>query len=103
MERSIYYTLNIDNQDSYSQKEFKDLLRFADLLSVSSISEARNYAYRIITYLNPYFKQDPYYRTVSKAVYYNLGNFPAVAYWKREQQSIGITIDRLVELEAKKE
>ena len=34
MERSIYYTLNIDNQDSYSQKEFKDLLRFADLLSV---------------------------------------------------------------------
>ena len=84
MERSIYYTLNIDNQDSYSQKEFKDLLRFADLLSVSSISEARNYAYRIITYLNPYFKQDPYYRTVSKAVYYNLGNFPAVAYFVKD-------------------
>ena len=103
MERSIYYTLNIDNQDSYSQKEFKDLLRFADLLSVSSISEARNYAYRIITYLNPYFKQDPYYRTVSKAVYYNLGNFPAVAYLEKENNNQSeLPFDRLVELEAKK-
>jgi hypothetical protein len=103
IERSIYHTLSIDNQDSYSEKEFKDLLRFADLLSVSSISEARNYAYRIITYLNPYFQQDPYYCTVSKAVYYNLGNFPAVAYLEKENNNQSeLPFDRLVELEAKK-
>lgn len=103
IERSIYHTLSIDNQDSYSEKEFKDLLRFADLLSISSISEARNYAYRIITYLNPYFQQDPYYCTVSKAVYYNLGNFPAVAYLEKENNNKSeLPFDRLVELEAKK-
>lgn len=103
IERSIYHTLNINNQDSYSEKEFKDLLRFADLLSVSSISEARNYAYRIITYLNPYFQQNPYYCTVSKAVYYNLGNFPAIAYLEKENNNQSeLPFDRLVELEAKK-
>lgn len=103
VERSIYHTLSIHIQYSYSEKEFKDLLRFADLLSVSSISEARNYAYRIITYLNPYFQQDPYYCTVSKAVYYNLGNFPAVAYLEKENNNQSeLPFDRLVELEAKK-
>lgn len=102
-ERSICNTLGVVNNDSYSEKEFKDLLRFADLLSASSISEARNYAYRIITYLNPYFQQDPYYCTVSKAVYYNLGNFPAVAYLEKENNNQSeLPFDRLVELEAKK-
>lgn len=103
IERSIYHTLNISNQGLYSEKEFKDLLRFADLLSNSSISEARNDAYRIITYLNPYFQQDPYYCTVSKAVYYNLGNFPAVAYLEKENNNQSeLPFDRLMELEAKK-
>lgn len=102
-ERSIFYILSIDTQNSYSEKEFKDLLRFADLLSVSSMSEARNYAYKIITYLNPYFQQNPYYCTVSKAVYYNLGNFPAVAYLEKENNNQSeLPFDRLVELEAKK-
>lgn len=103
IERSIYHTLSINYQDSYSEKEFKDLLRFADLLSNSSISEARNDAYRIITYLNPYFQQDPYYCTVSKAVYYNLGNFPAVAYLEKENNNQSeLPFERLMELEAKK-
>lgn len=103
IERSICHTLSIDNQDLYSEKEFKDLLRFADLLSISSVSEARNYAYRIITYLNPYFQQDPYYCTISKAVYYNLGNFPAVSYLEKENNNQSeLPFDRSVELEAKK-
>lgn len=102
-ERSIVNTLGIDNQISYSEKEFKDLLRFSDLLSISSISEARNYAYKIITYLNPYFRQNPYYCTVSKAVYYNLGNFPAVVYLEKENNNQSkLPFERSVELEAKK-
>jgi replicative superfamily II helicase len=102
-EQSAFYTLEIDHQTSYSDKEFKDLLRFADLLSVSSIPEARNHAYKIITYLNPHFQQNPYYCTVSKAVYYNLGNFPAVAYLERENNNQSeLPFDRSVELEAKK-
>lgn len=103
IERSIYQMFSIDNKNLYSPKEFKDLLRFADLLSLSSISKARNCAYKIITYLNPYFYQDVYYCTVSKAVYYNLGNFPAVAYLEKENNNQSeLPFDRLVELEAKK-
>ena len=56
VERSVLRTLNIDTEEKYTEKEIRDLLRFADLLSTSSISDARNYAYKIITYLNPYYK-----------------------------------------------
>lgn len=102
-ERSIVNTLGVDDKITYSEKEFKDLLRFADLLSISSISEARNYAYQIVTYLNPYFQQNPYYCTVSKAVYYNLGNFPAVVYLEKENNNQSeLPFERSVELEAKK-
>lgn len=56
IERSVLYTLSINTNIRYSEKEYFDLLRFSDLLSGSTISVARNYAYRIITYLHPYFK-----------------------------------------------
>ena len=81
VERSVLRTLNIDTEEKYTEKEIRDLLRFADLLSTSSISDARNYAYKIITYLNPYYKDNVYYHTVAKAVYSNLGNFPAISYF----------------------
>ena len=58
VERSVLRTLNIDTEEKYTEKEIRDLLRFADLLSTSSISDARNYAYKIITYLNPYYKDN---------------------------------------------
>lgn len=102
-ERSIIHSLDIERQVSYSEKEFKDLLRFSDLLSLSSNSEAKNSAYNIITYLNPFFQKDPYYCTVAKAVYYNLGNFPAVAYLEKENNNQSeLPFERSVELEAKK-
>lgn len=75
MERSYYQILNLCKSIQYKEKEYKDLLRFADLLSASSFSEARSYAYHIITFLNSSYKNEPYYRMVSKSVYYNLGNF----------------------------
>ena len=51
MERSYYQILNLCKSIQYKEKEYKDLLRFADLLSASSFSEARSYAYHIITCL----------------------------------------------------
>lgn len=84
MERSYYQILNLCKSIQYKEKEYKDLLRFADLLSASSFSEARSYAYHIITFLNSSYKNEPYYRMVSKSVYYNLGNFPAVNYLTKE-------------------
>ena len=103
VERSVLRTLNIDTEEKYTEKEIRDLLRFADLLSTSSISDARNYAYKIITYLNPYCKDNVYYHTVAKAVYSNLGNFPAISYLDSENNNRSyLPFDRSIQNEAKK-
>ena len=103
MEFSFYQTLNIDNPFSYTDKEYRDLLIFADLLSSSSLSEARSYAYQIITYLNASYREDSYYRIVSKSVYYNLGNFPAVNYLEVEDcNDAKLPFDKAIQIDAKK-
>ena len=103
MEFSFYQTLNIDNPFSYTDKEYRDLLIFADLLSSSSLSEARSYAYQIITYLNASYREDSYYRIVSKSVYYNLGNFPAVNYLEAEDcNDAKLPFDKAIQIDAKK-
>lgn len=103
VERSVLRTLNIDTEEKYTEKEIRDLLRFADLLSTSSISDARNYAYKIITYLNPYYKDNVYYHAVAKAVYSNLGNFPAISYLEADNNNTSnLPFDRSIQNEAKK-
>jgi len=103
MEFSFHQTLNIDYPFSYTDKEYRDLLIFADLLSTSSLSEARSYAYQIITYLNASYKDDSYYRIVSKSVYYNLGNFPAVNYLEEEDcNDTKLPLDKAIQIDAKK-
>ena len=103
VERSALRSLNISTEEKYTEKEIRDLLRFADLLSTSSISDARNYAYKIITYLNPYCKDNMYYQTVAKAVYSNLGNFPAISYLEADNNNTSnLPFDRSVQNEAKK-
>lgn len=103
VERSAFRTLNISTEEKYTEKEIRDLLRFADLLSTSFISDARNYAYKIITYLNPYCKDNMYYQTVAKAVYSNLGNFPAISYLEADNNNTSnLPFDRSVQNEAKK-
>ena len=103
MEFSFHQTLNIDYPFSYTDKEYRDLLIFADLLSTSSLSEARSYAYQIITYLNASYKDDSYYRIVSKSVYYNLGNFPAVNYLEEEDcNDTKLPFDKVIQIDAKK-
>ena len=89
--------------EEFSHKEFKDLLKFADILSNSNTFNARNRAYKIIANLNPLYKSDPIYRTISKAVYSKLGNFPALHYLNTENgNSAELPIDRELETEAKK-
>lgn len=104
MERSYSESLSLENElSNYTDKEYRDLLRFADLLSSASDSESRNYAYKIITYLNSHYKNDLYYRTISKSVFYNLGNFPAVKYLQHtDNNQAELPIDRMLQIEAKK-
>ena len=103
MEYSYNEMFGSDNSITYTEKEYKDLLRFAELLSISSESQSREYAYRIITYLNSTYKEEAYYRTVSKSVYYNLGNFPAAYYLiNNDGKESELPFDRMMQVEAKK-
>ena len=96
--------LTISNtQNPLAEKELHHSLRFADILSNSQSSEARNISYQIVTSLNGIYAQNPYYQTVSKAIYSKLGNFPAVNYLERvNQNEQDLPFDRTLELEAKK-
>lgn len=91
------------HSESFSDKEFIDILRFADLLSNSTDSNARNKAYQIITNLNPFYNGDSRYKTVAKAVYSKLGNYPAITYLEKQSDDIEkLPISRIIEDEAKK-
>jgi len=101
---SAEYNLKIEvSENILTNKELKDALRFSDILSNSKNSEGRNKAYQIITYLNHLFKDDEIYRTVSKAVYSKLGNFPAINYLTKYNRNIAeLPFFRSMEVDAKK-
>lgn len=96
--------LTINNsQNNLEEEELLHALRFADILSNSDLSDARNKSYQIITCLNGAYNQNPFYQTASKAIYSKLGNFPAVSYLERVNDNHSfIPIERMIELEAKK-
>lgn len=99
---SAYSQFNISNPNTFSDKELKDVLRFADILSNSTNSIARNKAYQIITFLNTSYSDNPIYKTVSKAVYSKLGNFPAIKYLEKyNENNSELPLNRLIEVEAK--
>lgn len=103
LEHSYYQILSAKVSSDFNEKEYRDLLRFADLLSTATLPEARTFAYQIITYLNFRYKYDPYYCMVSKSVYYNLGNFPAVGYLTMvDKNHAELPLDKKVQIEAKK-
>lgn len=99
---SAYNQFNIVNNAIFLDKELNDTLRFADILSNSTNSIARNKAYQIITFLNTIYSGNPIYKTVSKAVYSKLGNFPAIKYLvKYNENNSELPLNRLIEVEAK--
>ena len=100
---SAQQNIKTSNLQHLENKQFKDVLRFADILSNSEVSEARNKAYQIITYLNSTYKDNPLYKTVSKAVYSKLGNFPAINYLVNENNNnADLPLFRSIENNAKK-
>ncbi|WP_415396278.1 DEAD/DEAH box helicase [Sulfurimonas sp. CS5] len=67
----------IETQD-INEKEFSDLLRFADILSRSKIDEAKNKAYKIISLLVDKHSSDAVFQTFANSIMVKLGNFPAL-------------------------
>lgn len=75
------YGLNFlkkSNDDFLSDKEYLDIMRFADILSRDINCEGRNIAYKIISILYPFYKDDEYYKFICNSVMTKLGNFPSL-------------------------
>jgi superfamily II DNA/RNA helicase len=76
----------LSNQESLSEKEYNDLLRFADILSYSYDGEPRNKAYKIISLLFEFSKQDKFYKISSTAILSKLGNFPGLSLFEKKYE-----------------
>ena len=76
----LLYTYGIFKIEAvlFTEKEFIDLLRFADIFSNSLTSHHRNIAYKIISLLYDQYKNNSDYMFFSKAILIRLGNFPAL-------------------------
>lgn len=100
---SAGFNLKASNLIDITNKEFIDLLRFADILSNSMEPNNRNKAYQIITSLNHQYSTDPIYKTISKAVFSKLGNFPAILYLENKNyNNAELPLFREVEAQSKK-
>lgn len=85
-----------------TDKEFNDLLRFADILSNSKIPQARNQAYQVITLLNVVYRGNEYYKIFAHSVLAKLGNFPGIAYLNDVDQNLSqLPFDRDIEKKKK--
>lgn len=62
-----------------TEKEYLDIMRFADILSRDVNCEGRNLAYKIISILYPFYMGDEYYKFISNSVMTKLGNFPSLS------------------------
>lgn len=86
-----------------TNKEVIHALRFADILSSSTSSTARNLSFQIVSALNSDFRDDPAYQLYSQAVLSKLGNFPGINYIAvRDQSRSKLPVEREVEKVYKK-
>jgi len=68
----------IEQQD-FTEKEFIDLLRFADILSHSNNYQAQNKAYKIVSLLIDKHADNEVFQTFANSIMIKLGNFPALS------------------------
>jgi len=101
---SAYNCFNILTTESISEKEFKDLMRFADLLSHSSDANARNKSYKIIALLVKTFGKNKSFQLFASAILAKLGNFPALQFLRDNQEYVDILpLERDIEKQVKSE
>lgn len=96
----LYYQELFNEENNFlSKKELIDLMRFCDLLSNSTSSKHKNIAYKIVTLLFPFYKEDLNFKTVSSAVLSKIGNFPAL---QLLDYDVTLPLDREIEKGVKK-
>lgn len=77
---SAYNFFQIETSCSHTEKEFIDLLRFADILSHSKDPKAKNLSYKVISLLVDEKKDDHLFKIFATAILSKLGNFPALQF-----------------------
>ncbi len=83
------------------EKEFDDVLRFADILSRSSKAEARNKAYKIISLLYDAYKEDMQFQYYANSILTKLGNFASLNIAVVNSETVD-TLETVLEKEIKK-
>lgn len=83
------------------EKEYLDLLRFADILSRSIEPDAQNKAYKIISLLVDDYKYEALFRTFAHSILTKLGNFPAIKFLEEygqvsDNQSLELILERYI-------
>lgn len=82
LEKMYWDKLLFDEQISVnklSPSEYVDILTFADILSLSSDAQHKNYALKIISCLKCFYENDTRYIYYSQGIMVRLGNFPGFA------------------------
>ncbi|MCC7004740.1 DEAD/DEAH box helicase [Candidatus Nomurabacteria bacterium] len=101
---SAHDCFTIATNESVSQKEFRDLMRFADLLSHSEDANARNKAYKVIALLVKTFGTSKDFQLFASAILAKLGNFPALKFLRDNQEYIDtLPLERDIERQVKSE
>lgn len=84
-----------------TEKEFDDVLRFADILSRSSKAEGRNKAYKIISLLYDAYKDDIQFQYYANSILTKLGNFASLNIAVGNSETVD-TLETALEKEIKK-
>lgn len=83
-----------------SDKEFDDVLRFADILSKGNEAEARNKSYKIISLLYDVYKNNKQYQYYANSILTKLGNFAALNLAIQNSHDVD-TLETILEKEIK--
>ena len=84
-----------------TEKEYDDILRFADILSRSNEAEGRNKAYKIISLLYDAYKYDRQFQYYANSILTKLGNFASLNIAVQDSKKVE-TIETALEKEIKK-
>lgn len=84
-----------------TEKEFDDVLRFADILSRSNEAEGKNKAYKIISLLYDAYKEDMQFQYYANSILTKLGNFVSLNIAVKNSETVD-TLESALEKEIKK-
>lgn len=94
-----YFNTILQGENNYelTEKEYNDLLRFADILSRASDSKHRQDSYKIVSYMNELYGEDNEFKTIAESILIKLGNFPAEKLINGNNQKVYIDIETRID------